>query len=59
MRTRVDTVRWIPDLLLARAMISFTRIDQRGWLWVGTESGVTVFDGQTWRRLSTEDGLKR
>ena len=32
-------------------------IDHRGWLWVGTDRGLDVFDGQRWVGLSTEDGL--
>ena len=32
-------------------------VDHRGWLWVGTDRGIDVFDGQRWVGLSTEDGL--
>lgn len=31
--------------------------DQRGWLWVGADDGVSIYDGSRWRRISTEDGL--
>ncbi len=32
-------------------------IDHRGWLWVGTDRGMDVYDGKRWVGLSTEDGL--
>jgi len=32
-------------------------IDRRGWLWVGTDRGVDVFNGQQWIGLTTDDGL--
>ena len=31
--------------------------DRRGWLWVGEDAGVTVFDGQRWRSFTQDDGL--
>jgi diguanylate cyclase (GGDEF)-like protein len=31
--------------------------DQRGWMWVGTDRGVDVFNGHEWTGLTTEDGL--
>jgi diguanylate cyclase (GGDEF)-like protein len=31
--------------------------DQRGWLWVGTDQGVAVYNGSQWRLLTTDDGL--
>lgn len=32
-------------------------VDHRGWLWVGTDRGMDVFNGSRWVGLSTEDGL--
>jgi diguanylate cyclase (GGDEF)-like protein len=32
-------------------------VDRRGWLWVGEDAGVTVFDGQRWRSFTQDDGL--
>ncbi|MCZ2150728.1 MAG: response regulator [Bryobacterales bacterium] len=29
----------------------------RGWIWVGTDNGLDVFDGESWRHLSSKDGL--
>ena len=31
--------------------------DHRGWMWVGTDRGVDVFNGHEWTGLTTEDGL--
>jgi len=31
--------------------------DHRGWVWVGTDSGVVVWNGQDWRHLTQETGL--
>jgi diguanylate cyclase (GGDEF)-like protein len=54
---RVDEVHWVTDLMLARAVVNFTGIDRRGWVWTGTDAGIVVFDGQVWRRFKTNDGL--
>ena len=32
-------------------------VDHRGWLWVGQDAGVTVFDGRTWRSFTQDEGL--
>lgn len=32
-------------------------VDHRGWLWAGQDAGVSVFDGQTWRSFTHDDGL--
>jgi diguanylate cyclase (GGDEF)-like protein len=32
-------------------------VDRRGWVWVGTDSGVIVWNGQSWRHLTQETGL--
>lgn len=32
-------------------------VDHRGWVWVGTDNGVSVFDGRRWVSADTEDGL--
>jgi len=37
--------------------IEFVRFDRRGWLWVGTDLGVNVFDGTHWNLLTQRDGL--
>jgi diguanylate cyclase (GGDEF)-like protein len=37
--------------------IEFVRFDKRGWLWVGTDLGVNVFNGTHWKLLTQRDGL--
>jgi diguanylate cyclase (GGDEF)-like protein len=44
-----------PDLVSTD--IQIVRFDHRGWLWIGTDLGVNVFDGSHWRLLTEEDGL--
>jgi len=31
--------------------------DRRGWIWLGTDLGLVVWNGQSWRHLSQESGL--
>jgi diguanylate cyclase (GGDEF)-like protein len=54
---RVDEMKWVPDLMMARAAVNFIGIDRRGWVWAGTDDGIAVFDGHVWRRLNANDGL--
>lgn len=35
----------------------FARLDQRGWVWVGHDNGVDVYDGKVWLHYGREDGL--
>lgn len=37
--------------------VQFVRIGPRGWLWVGADLGVSIFDGTCWRLLTQRDGL--
>ncbi len=37
--------------------VQIVRFDHRGWLWIGTDLGVNVFDGSHWRLLTEQDGL--
>ena len=32
-------------------------VDRRGWVWLGQDAGLVVFDGQRWRSLTQDDGL--
>jgi len=32
-------------------------LDHRGWLWVGTDRGMDVYNGQRWVKLTAADGL--
>lgn len=35
----------------------FLHLDRRGWLWIGSGSGVYVYNGARWRHLTKNDGL--
>jgi diguanylate cyclase (GGDEF)-like protein len=35
----------------------FLHQDHRGWIWLGSGSGVYVFNGERWRHLTKNDGL--
>lgn len=37
--------------------VQIVRFDHRGWLWVGTDLGMDVFNGSSWRLLTRRDGL--
>ncbi len=37
--------------------VFFIGSDIRGWMWVGTDQGVDVLDGGSWRHLDHNDGL--
>jgi len=32
-------------------------MDQRGWLWIGSDQGLVVWNGKDWRHLTQESGL--
>jgi len=42
--------------LLSEQVVSLF-VDSRGWLWVGQDAGLTVYDGRTWRSFMQDDGL--
>jgi diguanylate cyclase (GGDEF)-like protein len=48
---------WVQSDIVAHASVYFVRADTRGWVWLGTDQGVIVFDGHLWRRIDQEDGL--
>ncbi len=52
--TILDSVT-TPDLVSTNAQI--VRLDARGWLWVGTDVGINVYDGKHWRLLTRRDGI--
>jgi diguanylate cyclase (GGDEF)-like protein len=55
--SRVTTVDSVSPPNLASTDVQIVRFDKRGWLWVGTDLGVNVFDGLQWRLLTRRDGL--
>jgi len=42
--------------LMSEEIVSLV-VDHRGWLWVGEDAGVTVYDGHRWRSFTEDDGL--
>ena len=62
MRLRIDGNKIVesehvvqPHLLSEQVVSLFA--DKRGWLWVGQDAGLTVFDGRIWRTFTQDDGL--
>lgn len=48
---RVDTKQ------IASDNTTFLELDHRGWVWVGSDDGVHVFNGKEWAQCTEEDGL--
>ncbi|HWA96744.1 MAG TPA: diguanylate cyclase [Terracidiphilus sp.] len=42
--------------ILSQQVVALTS-DRRGWMWVGQDAGLSVFDGNGWRSYTQEDGL--
>ena len=42
--------------LLSQQVVSLL-VDHRGWLWLGQDAGLTVFDGGKWHSFTQDDGL--
>ena len=36
--------------------IMFVRRDSRGWMWIGSDHGIDMFDGRSWRHFDKESG---
>lgn len=43
--------------MIASDNTTFVETDQRGWLWVGSDDGLRVFNGKRWVLCTAEDGL--
>ena len=52
-RQHIEWIKLEPEELTVYSL----RTDYRGWIWANTGNGVSLYDGHTWRRMGTEDGL--
>lgn len=62
MRLRVAGDRIVSSTPIERPQVLSQQIvsmmvDHRGWLWVGQDAGLTVFDGKAWHSFTQDDGL--
>ena len=52
----VSDARFQPPDIISNSIVSLL-VDSRGWLWAGTDSGLSVFNGRRWVSATTEEGL--
>jgi diguanylate cyclase (GGDEF)-like protein len=52
----VESEHVVRPNLLSERVVSLA-VDRRGWLWVGQDAGLSVFDGHAWRGFTQDDGL--
>ena len=53
----VSSIQTFGSPSLSSSQALFARVDARGWLWVGHDNGMDVYDGATWLHYGSEDGL--
>lgn len=53
----LEVLEQISSEKLSSSEIVELDVDTRGWLWVGTDAGIDVYDGKSWRRITENDGL--
>ncbi len=46
----------LPSELRSLAFLAIL-VDRRGWVWLGSDSGLAVWNGTSWRHLTQESGL--
>ncbi len=52
----LSTMHIEPPDILSNTVVSLL-VDRRGWLWVGTGSGISVYNGRTWISADVGTGL--
>ncbi len=54
-----STVEALPSVtspVIGSNNVLFAHRDRRGWVWLGSDHGVDMFDGRSWRRFDRSDG---
>ncbi|MGI3779010.1 MAG: ligand-binding sensor domain-containing protein, partial [Janthinobacterium lividum] len=54
---RAEPLPSLATPLIGSDNVLFLHRDRRGWMWVGTDHGIDVFDGREWRRLDSTSGV--
>jgi diguanylate cyclase (GGDEF)-like protein len=52
----VESEHILRPKLLSEQVVSLM-VDHRGWLWVGQDAGLTIYDSHSWRSFTQDDGL--
>jgi signal transduction histidine kinase/ligand-binding sensor domain-containing protein len=55
--SRITKIDRFTRPVLASDLVDFVGADHRGWIWLGEDNGVNVFDGHNWRRYTQDSGL--
>ncbi len=56
-RDTVASVRRFDKPVVDSDQVDFLGVGSRGWIWVGKDHGVDVFDGHSWRSYTQDNGL--
>jgi len=56
-RDRLDAWQLLPPRELQSLVPVAIVADRRGWVWLGTDAGLLVWNGRIWRHLTQESGL--
>ena len=53
---RLEMLPSIAAPVIGSNNIVFVHRDSRGWMWLGTDHGIDMFDGRSWRRFDSSTG---
>ena len=54
---RIEQLSTVATPTIGSNYILSARRDHRGWIWLGTDHGLDMFDGRSWRHFDSSDGL--
>ena len=54
--SQVEPLSSLVSPVIGSNNILFARRDRRGWIWLGSDHGIDMFDGRSWRRFDGSDG---